>query len=83
MHNERVEAAKIGGMVVREDILAARELRNVRRGSTDQDDVERKLVPATEYLTQLPESLEGLDGERIQSRHGFPQRHDRRGGGAP
>ena len=60
MHDERVEAAKIGGMVVREDILAARDLRNVRRGSTCEDDTERQLVPTKEYLRQLPESLRVL-----------------------
>ena len=59
-HDERVDATKIGGMVIREDILAAQELRNVRRGSTYQDDIERKLVPAPEYLKQLPESLRVL-----------------------
>ena len=57
VHDEQVEAVKIAGMVVREDILAARDLRNVRRGSTYEDDVERKLVTSTEYLKQLPESL--------------------------
>ena len=60
MHDQRVEAAKIGGKVVREDIIAARELRNVRYGSTYEDDIERQLVPAKEYLHQLPESLRAL-----------------------
>ena len=60
MSDERVEAAKIVGKVVWEDILAARDLRNVRHGSTYQDDIERQLVPAKEYLQQLPESLRAL-----------------------
>ena len=60
MHYERVEATNIGGVVVRQDILAARELRNVRRGLACQDDIERKLVPPLEYLRQLPESLRAL-----------------------
>ena len=71
MHDERVEAAKIGGLVVREDILAARELRNVRRGSTYQNDIERKLVPATEYLIQLPESLRALMANAFSLDMGF------------
>ena len=53
-------AAKIGGMLVRKGILAARKLRNVQSGSTYQDDIERKLLSATEYLKQLSESLRAL-----------------------
>ena len=71
--DERVEAAKIGGIVVRDDILAARNLRNVRRGSTLQDDIERKLVPATEYqyLRQVPESLRALLANAFNLDMGF------------
>ena len=54
MRDERVEAAKIEGKVVWEDILTTRDLRNVRHGSTYEDDIERQLVPAMEYLQQLP-----------------------------
>ena len=57
--------------MVREDILAARNLRNVRRGSTLQDDIERKLVPATEYLRQVPESLRALLANAFDLDMGF------------
>ena len=46
--------------MVREYILAAHDLHNVLHGSTYEDDIERKLVPAKEYLQQLPESLRAL-----------------------
>ena len=46
--------------MVRKGILAGRKLRNVHSDSTYQDDIERKLLPATEYLKQLPESLRAL-----------------------
>ena len=69
--DERVEAAKIEGIVVRKDILAARNLRNVHRGSTLEDDIERKLVPATEYLRQVPELLRALLANAFDLDMGF------------
>ena len=71
MHDERMAAAKIGGMVVRQDILAARELQNVRRGSTYEGDIERKLALATEYLRQLPEFLKALMANAFSFDMGF------------
>ena len=71
---ERIKAVRMGA-----DILEASGLRNVRRGSTLTDDNERHLVPAREYLQQVPKSLRTLMAEVFGLDLGFgckTERHD-------
>ena len=71
---ERVKAVRMGA-----DILEAPGLRNVRRGWTLTDDNERHLVPAREYLPQVPKPLRTLMAEVFGLDVGFgckTERHD-------
>lgn len=54
---DRLERVKIAAGIVREDIVAATTLRNVRRGRTWADDNARTLQPIGEYVEHLPQTL--------------------------
>ena len=62
---KRVQEVRMGASVVREDVLGAPDLQNVRRGSTLEDDNERQIAPARENLQQVLESLSALIADPV------------------
>lgn len=53
---ERRHVVRQAGRIVREDIVSSVEFKNVRKGTDPAVDIQRELVPVTEYMPALPPS---------------------------